>query len=330
MSALRLVGNLLLALILVLLSILILFTGFGYLVSRSWEDNGLDDGNAEGAWMWIGGQPIHYRSVGNEQGSALVLVHGLAIEGSDTWVSNTPSWASAGLRVISVDLRGMGHSVRDTSPSSGYSVRGQAILLAKALNQLRVRRATVVGQGWGSAVALQLASEQPQFVGRLALISPLVYEAASPLCPAVRQRLWGPVAAIPYLRDALLWSSAGGGPLWGLPRSLGSYDARVWRSVSKQMRATGHIDGSLKALVAMSLSAPDSDLPSAIPTLDVPALVIVGREDRWPSRADGERLAKELRDAVLVTIPEARHYVHLEQSVQVNQRIEAFALQGLR
>ena len=114
MAVLRFLGNLLLALVLILLIALVLFSAYGIIASRVWETFGLDYAVNDGEWLWIDGQPIYYRVSGNEKGGWLVMVHGFQVEGSETWASNAQILSKWGLHVVEVDLRGFGHSVRDS------------------------------------------------------------------------------------------------------------------------------------------------------------------------------------------------------------------------
>ncbi|MEA3407519.1 MAG: alpha/beta hydrolase [Chloroflexota bacterium] len=326
MIVLRFLGNLLLALLLIVLIALLLFTGYGAIISQVWENVELAHGVKEGQWVWIDEEPIYYRAYGPEEGPPLVLVHGFEVAGGGIWYANAEALARWGVRVINVDLKGFGHSTRDASAT--YTLTEQATLLAKVLNELQVREATIAGQGWGSAVALRLAVEQPQFVGQLALISPLVYEQE-----AIRnaRSTWQTVARVPYLRDMAVWAALSGGPVWRFRHREEFHDPSLldgdhWG----RMRQPTHIVGTTDALLAM-LTAPEEDnLPQAIPTIGVPTLIIVGQEDARLPLASAQRLARELPDAKLITLAEAGHQVQIEKAERVNTLLTNFCLEGAR
>ncbi len=325
MSVLRFLGNLILAIILIVLIVLIFFAAYAVVVSKVWENVGLDQEVEGGSWTWIEGQPIYYRVWGAEQGPTVVLVHGFSVEGLQTWEANAPGLGRAGMRVIAVDLKGFGRSARDTSAT--YSLRAQADILAQVLNQLKVSQATLVGHGWGGAVALQLATDQPQFAAQLVLIAPQVYEEIVPL--------WQYVAKVryvgPYLKRAAVWATDGGGPVWTLMRRRGFYrPLNVSNAYFREMVKPSHVLGTTDALLAMADSPQDSDLPQAISDIETPVLILMGSNDLDVPLASAERLQKQLPDAELVIIPEAGHYVHIEQSALVNEHIADFCLHGVR
>lgn len=315
----RFVGNMILAILLIALIVGILLWGYAAVVAQVWETSPLDEGIQEGGWLWIDGRPIYYREWGANAAPTVVLVHGRGIEGSATWQANASALADMGLHVIAIDLVGFGHSVRDETFS--YALSDQAVVLAKALNELYVSQATVVGYEWGSAVALQLALEQPQFVGRLVLIAPTL----EPSRPLGKKLL-----TLPYLGPATAWALWGGGPLWhvGHWRSFADPDLipkTYWQDVS----AATHVLGTMQTLCKMRLAEYESRFPmESLALMAKPTLILVGEKDSAKGRL--ESLTKQLPDAKLVTLPFAGRAVHIEQARQVNQRIAAFALYGER
>jgi pimeloyl-ACP methyl ester carboxylesterase len=318
MAVVRFLGNLALALLLVGLIGLILFGFYGLAVTRAWEYADLETG-AEGSWAWIDGQPLHYQSAGSEGAPWVVLVHDYDVGGSATWSPTIPTLLKAGTRVLAVDLKGFGHSARDTIPS--YSVRTQADLVARLLNEQGVQGATVVGHGWGSMVALQLAVDQPQFVGRLVLLAPVEDET--------RVAPWRRVAGLPLIGRVAVWAGGTGGPLWGTLQRRCFHDSSLATApYLRQMRAPGRIVGTMDALLAMARSPEDSDLPQALSRVKAPALVVMGEGDRVAPPEDAERLAEALPEVTLVRLPEAGHALHVECSTEVNRLLVAFALEG--
>ncbi|MBC7316495.1 MAG: alpha/beta fold hydrolase, partial [Chloroflexi bacterium] len=203
MSLLRFLGNLILAIVVIALSILILGSAYGATMVRVQEQKGLDEGATGGGWLWLEGQPIYYRTWGPSEGRAIVLVHGYQVEGSETWVPLAENLARAGLRVVAVDLKGFGRSSRE-APYEG--LQGQVEVLGAALNQMGLYENTLVAHGQGAAVVAQLAAEQPQFVRQVVLIAP---EA-----PLFLPRWKEILLKTPYLGRALIWAKEDGGPLW--------------------------------------------------------------------------------------------------------------------
>ncbi|MDW4761789.1 alpha/beta hydrolase, partial [Escherichia coli] len=72
-------------------------------------------------------------------------------------------------RVIAFDRPGFGHSARPRGTI--WTPQAQAELIHRALKQIGIPRAAVVGHSWGASVALALAMEYPKTVAGLVLAS---------------------------------------------------------------------------------------------------------------------------------------------------------------
>jgi pimeloyl-ACP methyl ester carboxylesterase len=111
----------------------------------------------EGVW-------IRYRVSGG--GPAVVLVHG--------WLSSSRIWEQLAGRlaqrftVYSLDLSGFGESDK---PLSGYGIRNGSRLLYAFCAHFGLTHANVIGHDLGGAMAVKLAADHPDVVGRLVVIS---------------------------------------------------------------------------------------------------------------------------------------------------------------
>ena len=313
MSLLRFLGNLILAIIVIALSILILGSAYGATMVRVQEQKGLDEGVTGGGWLWLEGQPIYYRTWGPSEGRAIVLVHGYQVEGSETWAPLAENLARAGLRVVAVDLKGFGRSSRE-APYEG--LQGQADVLGAALNQMGLYGNTLVAHGWGAAVAARLAAEQPQFVRQVVLIAP---EAPLPL-PRWKEIL----LKAPYLGRALIWAEEDGGPLWKAQHRRAFADPTlIPQDYWKRIAVPTQIVGTAEALRAMALASQGEPVPLAF---RVPTLILVGERDRTLTEEKAQALAQEMPQATVRTIPEGGKYLHIEQRAQVGRLIAQWAL----
>jgi pimeloyl-ACP methyl ester carboxylesterase len=317
----RWIWTLTLATLLVFAVFGILLWGYALVGLGAWERFELQEGVQEGDWLWIDGKAIYYDVWGPATAPTVVLVHGHAVEGSAIWQATAQELSGAGLRVIAFDMRGFGRSDRDLTPD--YSLRSQADTLAKALNELFVSDAILVGHGWGSGVVLQLAAEQPQFAGRLVLLAPMLDDGVPPL--------WRQVVKVPHLGPAAAWAVSSGGPVWRASQveAFGDPEA-IPRGYWERVRPSTRVQGTAETLRMMALSPADDDLPEALPTIDVPVLVLLGDEDRRVSQESVEELAAQLRDVRVVMVTGAGHSLQIEQAGEVNARIADFALRGVR
>ena len=131
-----------------------------------------------GHFIIVDGVRLHVSELGLAPGSpgaepAVVLIHGASGNMEDMRLALGEKLA-ASHRVILIDRPGHGWSSRpsgDTYASPAY----QAELVAKALEQLNVRRAILVGHSWGGAFATAYALAFPERTAGLVLLSAVTH-----------------------------------------------------------------------------------------------------------------------------------------------------------
>jgi len=131
-----------------------------------------------GHFILVDGVRLHVAELGLAPGSpgaepAVVLIHGASGNMEDMRLALGEKLAATH-RVILIDRPGHGWSSRpsgDTYASPAY----QAELVAKALEQLNVRRAILVGHSWGGAFATAYALAFPERTAGLVLLSAVTH-----------------------------------------------------------------------------------------------------------------------------------------------------------
>jgi pimeloyl-ACP methyl ester carboxylesterase len=133
----------------------------------------------------VRGHSLQVREDGPRSGPPVVLIHRFA--GSiHEWDEIVPELAKAH-RVIRTDLLGHGGSEK---PSNGYSIEGQAHLIAAVLDDLGVRNALVLGHSMGGDVAIALATARRDLVRRLVVIDANPEWRFFTLPSSVERTLW--------------------------------------------------------------------------------------------------------------------------------------------
>jgi pimeloyl-ACP methyl ester carboxylesterase len=117
----------------------------------------------EDRYIRAGGLKTRYWALGNE-GSALILIHGLAVS-AEIWMYNVGPLANQH-RVYVPDLAGFGRSQK---PDSSFSPFDYTRFLDDFLNVLNLDRVSLVGQSLGGGIALHYTLQFPQRVARLIL-----------------------------------------------------------------------------------------------------------------------------------------------------------------
>ena len=115
-------------------------------------------------FLELDGSWVRYDVIGG--GPPVVLVHG--------WLGSSRVWEALARRlaqrftVYSLDLTGFGESDK---PLSGYGVRNGSRLLYAFCAHFGLTRASVIGHDLGGNMAVKLAADHPDVVGRVVLVS---------------------------------------------------------------------------------------------------------------------------------------------------------------
>lgn len=99
-------------------------------------------------------------------GAVLLFLHGLGSTKKD-WDAQVPFFSKTH-RVITVDLRGHGNS---TKPQDAYSVELMTEDVKQLLDQLNIKKATLVGFSMGGAVAFEMAAQHPDYLENLVIVN---------------------------------------------------------------------------------------------------------------------------------------------------------------
>lgn len=119
------------------------------------------------------GEPVSIRRGGSGSDSPVVILHGTG--GSSATVANHLSGLANHRPVIAIDLPGHGESA---STNSEVTMQACADTIHTVLNSLDIQQVDLIGVDGGSFVAAELASQEPDRVGRIALVNPPVVKAA--------------------------------------------------------------------------------------------------------------------------------------------------------
>lgn len=116
---------------------------------------------------------VHYREVHRVSGTPLVLLHQTASSG--VMFEPVMTLLSDSFHTLALDTPGFGASFL---PPSGFSIRYLSDSLYAALHQLGVESCFMFGHHTGSAIAVQMAHDHPDFIQKMVLSgAPLLNEA---------------------------------------------------------------------------------------------------------------------------------------------------------
>ncbi len=227
----------------------------------------------------VGGLSLYYEVHG--EGDPMVLIPGL---GADARLLAPMTRALSGShRVLVLDPRDAG---RSDAARTDYGLEDVAADTAALMAHVGMQHATVLGYSMGGRVAISLALQRPDLVGRLVLVATSArHEPAR-----VGSRRWFLTRVAPRVP---------------LPRAI---DPQTPRAFERQRRVTFGFDAS-----------------SRLGELDVPTLVVHGRRYRVVPLRLARELATKIRGARLVVVPGGHFGMLWRERPRLLDEVDRFA-----
>jgi pimeloyl-ACP methyl ester carboxylesterase len=271
----------------------------------------------------IPGIPVWFETTGppaDPSRETFLLLHGFG-GSSFSWREWAPALAARG-HVVVVDLKGFG---RAPKPADGaYAPRDHASALMRLIEELDLRRITLVGHSMGGGIALQVAlglrdAGEAARLHRLVLVAgaayrqrlpPFVALARHPRATRVLMRLLGPDLVISQALRSMVfeWGSITGDQIRGYAEPMGS------RESVDAILCTG------RQIVPDDLD----DVAARYGEIVAPTLLLWGRQDRVVPPWVGERLSRTIRGSTLRILERCGHLPQEEAPRQSLSILERF------
>lgn len=268
------------------------------------------ENTADLEYLELEGNWIRYQVTGG--GPPVVLVHG--------WLTSGRIWKQLADRlaqrftVYVLDLAGFGDSDK---PISGYGVRHGSRLLYAFCAHFGLTRTAVVGHDVGGAIAVKLAADHPDVVGRLVLVATPAREGQIDL-PAL---LW--LTTLPVVGPIFYTLGRFVKPLrrlWMRPFVLDSEDLteEVVADAGKSTPAA-----VTKTLDVMRREIARDRLIRQARIVKVPVLIIAGEEDQIVDPQVASDWAQSV-SAEVAFLNECGHLPMLERADEFNAQVLAY------
>ena len=251
------------------------------------------------------GQKIHYVEAGT--GPTVILLHGLG-GSTQMWAYNIGPLAER-FHVIVPDQIGFGKSDK---PHVNYRVRTYVDFLDQLCKQLKIERASLVGNSMGGWIAAAFTIAFPERVERLVLedaagYAPpkeLDYRTLYQLNPSTREGMKELVSKVFYNKaltsDIAIDQS--------LAYRLGAGDGYTINSIiDSVIRGEDFIDNQVRAIKQ-------------------PTLIAWGRQDGLIPLSDGQRFKKDITNSSLIVFDECGHVPNVEKAAEFNAAVLKFLM----
>ena len=249
------------------------------------------------------GQKIHYVEAGS--GPKVILLHGLG-GSSQGWQFNIGPLAEK-FHVFVPDQIGFGKSDK---PLAMYRIRTYVDFLDQFCKQLKIERATLVGNSMGGWVAAAFTAAFPDRVEKLVLVDAAGYAPPKDFDTRVFYAL------NPTTRDAMkvLVSKV-------FYNKAFQTDAAIDAAITARLAAG---DGYTIRSITESIIRGEDFLDDTVKTIKRPTLIIWGREDGLVPLTEGERFHKDIAGSKLIVFDQCAHVPNLEKPGEFNAAVIKF------
>jgi pimeloyl-ACP methyl ester carboxylesterase len=253
----------------------------------------------------IFGAKIRYLEAGEQTKPTVILLHGLGGQ-AENWQLNIAP-LSKNFHVVAPDQIGFGKSDK---PLLKYRVGTYVDFLDKFMAELKIERASLVGNSMGGWIAGLYAVKYPNRVEKIVLadaagIMPKeidldrIYQLNSSTRDEVRASL------------KLVFAS----PMYA------SNEALIDQFLTQRIAAG---DGYTISSIIESIRRREDFLDARLAEIKKPTLIVWGRQDGLLPLADGERFNKGIAGSSLVIFDNCGHVPQVEKAADFNQAVLKF------
>ncbi len=259
------------------------------------------------AFLTLDGLTVAFDEVGAD-GPPILLVHGHPFDRS-MWRPQLAAFGRAGRRAIAADLRGYGDSavVPGRTTLDQFARDLLALLAARGV----AGRFVVVGLSMGGQIAMEICRQAPDRVAGLALLATMP-QAETPESAAARIAMAGRLE-----REGMAGYAAE-----VLPQMLAAGTIADRPDIADHVLSMMRRTDPRGAAAAQRGRAERPPYESVLAAYDGPALVVVGDQDAFTTRADADRMHGLLRRSELLWLPGVGHMPNLEQPDAVDAALD--------
>ena len=253
----------------------------------------------------VNGTKLHYRFDGPEQGPVVMLSNSLASD-LTMWKFQAPALVEAGYRVLRYDSRGHGHSAVPEGPYSIEMLTADAVSLMDGLGLDKVH---FCGLSKGGMIGQMMGTQYGDRLISLTLSSTATYMAPKEIWDERIEtvRKGGMAVVVDATIDR--WFTKAG-------------QTNLASSVEKVRRVI--LNTPVEGFCACCAAIRDMDQRETIRDVIAPTLVMVGEHDFGTPVSAAEHIHQKITSSSLMIIPDAAHFVHMEQSSIFNRALLKF------
>lgn len=262
---------------------------------------------ASGKFVDLDGKKTHYIERG--EGEPIILLHGFFYD-SYLWEENINVLAQ-NFKVYALDLWGCGYSTREPL-EYGYQLYTNQLLLF--MNSLGIERASLVGQSMGGGTAMMFCLQHRHRVNKLLLVDPAGLSNSLPLAAKF--------VNLPHLGEFFMGLSVDALRRDTLSDIFIHNKNLVTDEYFENVTRFHKIEHTVEAILAIqrkNFFDKLSDEITRLAEVDVPILIVWGREDKGIPLACGQQMHRILKGSRLEIIDNAGHIPNFERPQEFNR-----------
>lgn len=250
------------------------------------------------------GERVHYRVQGYGEGRTIVLMHGTS-DSLHTWEPWVKQLGKE-YRIITFDLPG--HGLTGPVPGCDYSVTCAERILHEFTRALHLDHYVLGGNSLGGNIAWRYALAWPDGIDGLILLD----ASGAPEAKRTRKTLAFVLARIPLVNRMLEIVTPRELVKKGLEDAFYK-DSMVSTTMVNRFWELGRRPGNRHALV-MRMNAADNNTVwrAHLKDMDIPTLILWGREDTFVDISAGQWLSQTIPHATYTVYDQVGHLPHLE------------------
>lgn len=270
---------------------------------------------ARGTFVDLGGRKTHYLEKG--AGAPVILLHGFLYD-SYLWADNIDALARH-FKVYALDLWGWGYSTREPL-DYGYALYAEQLRLF--MDHLALPRASLVGQSMGGGTAIRFTVDHRERVDKLVLVDSAGLPNPLPMAAKIFN--------LPRMGEFFMGLNTDMVRRMGLRTSFIHDPRRITDPYFENVMCPHKVAGSTEVYLGILRKQFFDTLAGTIDRLallDVPTLIVWGRNDAGTPLRLGERLHRLLKGSRLEILDDAGHVPNYEQAEAFNRLAVEFLLE---
>lgn len=251
------------------------------------------------------GANIHYVEAGDPAKPNVILLHGL---GADilSWQLNIAAVAQ-NYHVIALDQIGFGKSDR---PMLKFRVGTYVDFLDKFMSEVKIEKASLVGNSLGGWVAAWTAIKYPNRVEKLVLADAAGIKPSEVDMNLIYSLNYSTRDEVRSLLKKVFFNQA-------------IFGTDAWVDESMRQRVLAGDSYTINSLIE-SIRRNEDFLNGRLGEIKKPTLIVWGKQDGLLTVADGEKFRAEIADSELTVFDQCGHVPQVEKAADFNKAVLAF------